>query len=62
MSLLGVIAALVGYLVGAVSPATVVAGRRGVDLRTVGSGNPGTSEPSTGQAVSTPRSRHLPRP
>lgn len=43
MSLLEGIAALVGYLVGAVSPATVVAGRRGVDLRTVGSGNPGAS-------------------
>lgn len=36
-------AILVGYLVGAVSPATVVASRRGVDLRGVGSGNPGAT-------------------
>lgn len=42
MSLL-VAALLVGYLVGAVSPATVIARRRGVDLATVGSGNPGAS-------------------
>ena len=34
---------LVGYLVGALSPATVVASRRGVDLRGVGSGNPGAT-------------------
>jgi glycerol-3-phosphate acyltransferase PlsY len=38
-----VIAALVGYLVGAISPATLVARRRGIDLRDVGSGNPGAS-------------------
>lgn len=37
------VAALVGYLVGAVSPATLIAQRRGVDLRGVGSGNPGAS-------------------
>lgn len=37
------IAAVVGYLVGAVSPATLIAQRRGVDLRGVGSGNPGAS-------------------
>lgn len=37
------LAALVGYLVGAVSPATVVARRRGIDLRGVGSGNPGAT-------------------
>ena len=37
------LAALVGYLVGAVSPATAVARRRGVDLRGIGSGNPGAS-------------------
>ena len=36
-------AAVVGYLVGAVSPATLVARRRGVDLRGVGSGNPGAA-------------------
>lgn len=36
-------AAVVGYLVGALSPATLVARRSGVDLRTVGSGNPGAA-------------------
>ena len=38
-----VLAAVVGYLVGAVSPATLAARARGVDLRAVGSGNPGAS-------------------
>lgn len=33
----------VGYLVGSVSTATLAARRRGVDLRTVGSGNPGAT-------------------
>jgi glycerol-3-phosphate acyltransferase PlsY len=37
------VAAVVGYLIGAVSPATYLAGRRGIDLRGVGSGNPGAS-------------------
>jgi glycerol-3-phosphate acyltransferase PlsY len=37
------VAAFVGYLIGAVSPATLIARRRGVDLRGVGSGNPGAS-------------------
>jgi glycerol-3-phosphate acyltransferase PlsY len=37
------LAAVVGYLVGALSPATLVAARRGVDLRSVGSGNPGAA-------------------
>ncbi len=37
------LAAPVGYLVGAISPATVIARRRGVDLRGVGSGNPGAA-------------------
>lgn len=37
------LAAVVGYLVGAVSPATLIARARGVDLRAVGSGNPGAS-------------------
>jgi glycerol-3-phosphate acyltransferase PlsY len=36
-------AALVGYLLGAASPATVLARRQGVDLRAVGSGNPGAT-------------------
>lgn len=38
-----VAAAVVGYLVGSVSTATIVASRRGVDLRVVGSGNPGAT-------------------
>jgi glycerol-3-phosphate acyltransferase PlsY len=38
-----ILAAVVGYLVGAVSPATLIARTRGVDLRTVGSGNPGAA-------------------
>jgi glycerol-3-phosphate acyltransferase PlsY len=38
-----ILAAVVGYLVGAVSPATLIARARGVDLRTVGSGNPGAA-------------------
>jgi glycerol-3-phosphate acyltransferase PlsY len=38
-----VLAAVVGYLVGALSPATVLARRRGIDLRAVGSGNPGAT-------------------
>jgi glycerol-3-phosphate acyltransferase PlsY len=37
------VAAVVGYLIGSVSPATFLARRRGVDLRDVGSGNPGAS-------------------
>lgn len=37
------VAGAIGYLVGTVSPATLVARRRGVDLRTIGSGNPGAS-------------------
>lgn len=36
-------AAATGYLLGAVSPATMLAARRGVDLRQVGSGNPGAT-------------------
>lgn len=38
-----VAAAVVGYLVGSVSPATLLARARGVDLRAVGSGNPGAT-------------------
>jgi len=37
------LAAAVGYLVGALSPATLVAQARGIDLRSVGSGNPGAA-------------------
>ena len=36
-------AAAVGYVVGSVSPATLLARARGVDLRGVGSGNPGAA-------------------
>ena len=43
MTLLLLVAALAGYLVGTVSPAVLLARRRGVDLRVVGSGNPGAS-------------------
>jgi glycerol-3-phosphate acyltransferase PlsY len=41
--LLLVAAVALGYLTGSVSTATVVAARRGVDLRAVGSGNPGAT-------------------
>ena len=37
------LAALVGYLVGAASPSTLLARRAGIDLRTIGSGNPGAT-------------------
>ncbi len=40
---LQLLALAVGYLVGALSPATVAARRGGVDLRGFGSGNPGAS-------------------
>ena len=40
---MSLLALVVGYLVGAVSPATLAARRAGVDLRGVGSGNPGAS-------------------
>lgn len=38
-----ILAVLVGYLVGAVSPATLLARARGIDLRAIGSGNPGAT-------------------
>ena len=43
MSALLLLAAAAGYLAGSVSTATIVASRRGVDLRAVGSGNPGAT-------------------
>ena len=43
MTALAVLAVVAGYLVGAVSPATLLAARRGIDLRSVGSGNPGAT-------------------
>jgi glycerol-3-phosphate acyltransferase PlsY len=36
-------AAVVGYGLGAVNPATLIAHARGVDLRAIGSGNPGAA-------------------
>ena len=38
-----VVAAVVGYLLGSLSPATVIARRAGADLRQGGSGNPGAT-------------------
>jgi glycerol-3-phosphate acyltransferase PlsY len=43
MTGLEVAAVVLGYLLGALSPATILARRRGVDLRGVGSGNPGAT-------------------
>ncbi len=43
MTALLALAAVVGYLLGALSPASFAAARRGVDLRGVGSGNPGAA-------------------
>ncbi len=37
------LAVVVGYFVGAISPATLIARARGVDLRSQGSGNPGAT-------------------
>ena len=42
------LAAVVGYLLGALSPASFAAARRGVDLRGVGSGNPGAANVGRG--------------
>lgn len=38
-----VLAAVVGYLCGSISTATLAARRRGIDLRVIGSGNPGAT-------------------
>lgn len=38
-----VLAAVAGYLVGSINPAAIVARVRGVDYRSVGSGNPGAT-------------------
>jgi glycerol-3-phosphate acyltransferase PlsY len=43
MTILLALAGVGGYLVGAVSPATLLARRRGVDLAQAGSGNPGAT-------------------
>lgn len=37
------LAAVVGYLVGSINPAAIIARVRGVDYRSVGSGNPGAT-------------------
>lgn len=37
------LAAIVGYLIGSISPADLIARLRGVDYRSVGSGNPGAT-------------------
>ena len=39
----GGLAIVIGYAVGAISPAAIIAKVRGVDLRSVGSGNPGAT-------------------
>ena len=39
-------ALVVGYAVGALSPAVLIASARGIDLRSVGSGNPGATNAS----------------
>ncbi len=41
--LIGSLAAVVGYGVGAINPASIIARVRGVDLASVGSGNPGAT-------------------
>ncbi len=38
-----IIAAVISYLIGNISPSTLVAKMKGVDIRSVGSGNPGTT-------------------
>jgi glycerol-3-phosphate acyltransferase PlsY len=38
-----VVAAVVGYVVGSINPAAIIARVRGVDYRAVGSGNPGAT-------------------
>ncbi len=38
-----VLAAVIGYLVGAISPATLIARARGIDIAHSGSGNPGAT-------------------
>jgi glycerol-3-phosphate acyltransferase PlsY len=37
------VGALVGYLIGAINPASIIARLRGTDLRSIGSGNPGAT-------------------
>ena len=44
--LIFLLAVVVGYFVGSISPATLIARARGVDLRSEGSGNPGATNAS----------------
>ena len=37
------LAAVVGYAIGSVNPAAIIARMRGIDLHSVGSGNPGAT-------------------
>lgn len=41
--LIGALAIAVGYAIGAINPAAMIARARGIDLRSVGSGNPGAT-------------------
>ena len=42
-ALITILAAVVGYGIGAINPASIIARVRGTDLRAVGSGNPGAT-------------------
>lgn len=46
MLLEGILTAVVAYFIGAINPASVIARVRGVDLRSIGSGNPGATNAS----------------
>ncbi len=41
-----IVAALVGYFLGSINPATIIAKARGIDLQSSGSGNPGATNAS----------------
>ena len=46
-----VVAVVVGYLLGSVNPAAIIAGVRGADLRGTGSGNPGATNAARAMGV-----------
>lgn len=46
-----VVATVVGYLVGAINPAAIIARLRGADLRGTGSGNPGATNAARAMGV-----------
>jgi glycerol-3-phosphate acyltransferase PlsY len=52
-----VVAALLGYLLGSIPFAALVAARHGVDLRAVGDGNPGAWNALTSSAGAARRRR-----